>query len=450
MFRAERRTVVAVTPPGDDVQRRFVGLLATNAYRVSVLDIPGVGAAVADALDLDDTRMHSHTGRAMRTVLENLPRELLLELDPTAAARLVAAVVGLQERQVVRVFEVPEPVGPWITVLVYLPRNRFTAELPERIADIVAQAYGADRRTFEPHLGSSSLARITVSVRCPDRPTSVDLDALEHTIDEQSTSWAERLRSVLVADVGEIEARRLFDRVGSHAPVAYRAAVPPERAEHDVRRIAELLAGDDEMIDVARPVASTPRRGSGASGSTGGRRRLPLSELLPLLDHLGLQALDEQPYTFHVGGERVFVYDIGVRVPAGVELDDVRRRAVQDAFAALVAGTVESDGFNRLVLLAGLERARGRRSCAPTPSTCARSGSPSARRTSRPRWPVTPASSPTSSRCSTPASTRPGRRPGERRIASAAQAEVRERIGRARSMPSPASTTTASAGRSSR
>ena len=46
----------------------------------------------------------------------------------------------------------------------------------------------------------------------------------------------------------------------------------------------------------------------------------------------------------------MFLYDIGVRVPAGVELDEPRRTELQDAFAALVAGDVESDGFNRLVL----------------------------------------------------------------------------------------------------
>ena len=353
VFRADRQAVIAVTSDGGRTHTRFVGLLATNAYRVSVLEIPGVGEAVADALDLSEARMHSHTGRATRTVLENLPRDLVLEQEPTAVARLVAAIVGLQERQLVRVFEVPEPVGPWTTVLVYLPRNRFTAELPERIADAVATAYGADQRTFEPYLGASSLARIAVSVRRPGGVEPVDLDAIERLVDELSTSWSDRLRAALVADVGEEEARILFERVGSHAPPAYRAVVPPERADHDVRQIAALLDTDAGLStslgrDVDAPAGEwrfrVYRRGAPAA----------LSELLPLLDHLGLQALDEQPYTFDLADERVFVYGIGVRVPADVDLDPARRTAVQDAFGALVAGTIESDGFNRLVLRAGL------------------------------------------------------------------------------------------------
>ena len=192
-----------------------------------------------------------------------------------------------------------------------------------------------------------------MSVRRPGGVEPVDLDAIERLVDELSTSWSDRLRAALVADVGEEEARTLFERVGSHAPPAYRAVVPPERADHDVRQIAALLDTDAGLStslgrDVDAPAGEwrfrVYRRGAPAA----------LSELLPLLDHLGLQALDEQPYTFDLADERVFVYGIGVRVPADVDLDPARRTAVQDAFGALVAGTIESDGFNRLVLRAGL------------------------------------------------------------------------------------------------
>ena len=142
-----------------------------------------------------------------------------------------------------RVFEVPEPVGPWVTVLVYLPRNRFTAELPERVADAVARAYGADRRTFEPHVGASSLARIAVSVRRADRRRPVDLDALERTIDELSTSWPDRLRAVLVAEVGED---------------AGRAAVRPRRRATLRPPTARRCRRSGPISDVRRIASSSP------------------------------------------------------------------------------------------------------------------------------------------------------------------------------------------------
>jgi glutamate dehydrogenase len=351
VFRGERQTVVAVERDG--VQTRFVGLLATHAYRVSVLDIPGIGETVADALDLTPARMHTHAGRATRNVLENLPRDLVLELEPTALARLVSAIVGLQERQLVRAFEVPEPAGPWVTVLVYVPRDRFTAELPERVADAVARAYGADRRTFGTRVGASSLARIDVSVRAAAPRPQVDLDALERTIDELSTSWGDALRAALVAELGEQRARELYDGVGAHAPAAYVAAVSPDRAVADICRIADLVAsGEDLATALGREVDALP--GEWRFRVCRRDAPTPLSELLPLLDHLGLQALDERPYVFRLASGRVYLYDIGVRVSSDVVLDEARCAALQQAFNGLLEGTIESDGYNRLVLVAGI------------------------------------------------------------------------------------------------
>ena len=65
----------------------------------------------------------------------------MLELSAAEVATLVRDIVGLQERRLVRVFEVPEPVGLWTTVLVYFPRTRFNAELPSRVADVVARGH---------------------------------------------------------------------------------------------------------------------------------------------------------------------------------------------------------------------------------------------------------------------------------------------------------------------
>ncbi len=355
VFRPDRQTVVAVRPDGESaaVETRFVGLLSTSAYRASVLDIPGLGDDVRERLELAEERMHSHVGRATRNALEGLPRDMVLELGAERLAQLVTEIVGLQERQLVRVIVVPERVGQWATVLVYLPRSRFTADLPERVAEAVAHAFQADQQSCESFLGSSTLARIAVSVRRQDDVLIADTGALERVIDELSVSWSDMLRKALVAQAGEERGRDLYELVGAHAPASYRAAVRPERALGDVERVASVLDGEAELTTALGHDVDAP---PGEWRFRVYRRSTPaaLSELLPLLDHLGLQALDEQPYTFRSGQERVFLYDIGVRVPANVELDEGRRTELQAAFRSLVAGELESDGFNRLVLIAGL------------------------------------------------------------------------------------------------
>ncbi len=90
------------------------------------------------------------------------------------------------------------------------------------------------------------------------------------------------------------------------------------------------------------------------------RREAPiaLAELLPMLGHVGLRALEERPYQLVIEGHECFVYDIGVRVPPGVAIDDRRHAKVRSTFEGLLSGDVEPDGFNRLVLFAGLSAAQ--------------------------------------------------------------------------------------------
>ena len=85
---------------------------------------------------------------------------------------------------------------------------------------------------------------------------------------------------------------------------------------------------------------------------------ITLSAVLPLLENLGVAVVDERPFEFRpTTAHAAWVYDIGVRVPAGVEVDEARRAEFQGCFADLFRGEIENDGLNRLVLVGGM---RGR------------------------------------------------------------------------------------------
>jgi glutamate dehydrogenase len=356
IHRAARQTCISVRA-GGGARHRFIGLLASSAYRQSIMAIPTIGDRARSVVGLSGAPDDSHTARSMRNVLESLPRELLFELDTDSLAHLVIDIVGLQERRLVRVFDVPEPVGDWSTILVYLPRSRFDSQVPPEVASAVAAAYGSRYRDLESLVGTSSLARITFTVRRPAEGHPPDLDRLAADVDELTTTWADRVRAELARQVGGAEARRLADLLGPAIPPAYTAVVRPTRAVGDLVRIDSLL-GSDRVLATAmsRDVDAPPgewrfrvyRRG----------QPLLLSELLPLLGYLGLDALDERPFTFTVGDDEIHLYDIGVRLASGGELDPDRHDEMLATFEALITGEVEADGLNRLVALAGLRHAQ--------------------------------------------------------------------------------------------
>lgn len=358
IHRAVRMTSLAVrVQPGTGgpvVEHRFIGLLGSSAYRQSVFAIPVLSDIAKEVLDLSEATEVSHTGRAIKNVVETLPRDLLFELDGHSLAELVIDIVGLQERRIVRAFAVAEPVGEYTTVFVYLPKVRFEAGLQERVAEIVAQEAGGPVRDVSSLVESSSLARITMTVAAAD---ALDLELLAAEVDRATASWFDRARAAMVETFGRHEGRRLFGIVSGSVPKDYRSRVDPVHAVDDLANVAGLIAApadaDEHRLlatSFTRAVDGQPddwrfrifRRGTAAT----------IADLVPLLGHLGMHAVDEHPAVFRNGGDPVFVYDIGVRLPAGAS--EQQHGEVQRAFRALVNGAVEADGLNQLVLAADL------------------------------------------------------------------------------------------------
>ncbi len=353
VHRPARMTSLAVRPPGTDREHRFVGLLSAAAYRQSVFAVPGLNDRARSVIAAIGAAVESYTGRAVRNVIETLPRDAVFELDEASLAELVSAIVGLQERRLVRLFDVSEPVGPWTTVLVFVPRSRFTASLPSEVERLVAEFYGGDTRDLEVLLGASSLARISMTVRAP---RLVAPERLVQAIDAASTTWDERLGDALVDVLGEVEGSRVHAVVRGTIPDDYRARVRPSAAVGDLVHVAAMLSD----ADTSPTATSFGRSLDAVDGEWRFRvflrdRSVSIAELVPILEQLGLPPLDEHPSVFQGPTRRIFLYDVGVEVPA-TTIGDREHREVQLAFVDLLAGDIELDGLDKLILVAGLDR----------------------------------------------------------------------------------------------
>ncbi len=78
--------------------------------------------------------------------------------------------------------------------------------------------------------------------------------------------------------------------------------------------------------------------------------------MLPLFEDMGVEVADERPYEICPNErESVWIYDFGLTYRGEEDLEtDLVRETFQDAFIRVWRGDAESDGYNRLVLRAGL------------------------------------------------------------------------------------------------
>jgi glutamate dehydrogenase len=351
VHRPSRMTSIAVRLPAIDGEARFVGLLGSASYRQSVFAIPGIGDRANEVLERVGAAVESHTGRAVRNVIETLPRDVVFESAVEELTELVSAITGLQERRIVRVFDHAEPVGPWTTVFAYVPQSRFTAALPERVGSLVSQFYGGEVRDLETLVGASSLARISMTVR--GAPFD-DLSRLTALVDEASRTWSERARDALVDLLGEVEGYRVWSTVAASVPADYEARVHPEAAAGDLVHVEAMLSGGSAVT------TSFGRSIDAVDGEWRFRvflrdRPTTIAELVPVLEHLGLSPVDEHPSVFVGDATTVYLDDIGVRMQAH-SITDEQHAEVQGTFVDLLNGAIELDGLNRLVLSAGLDR----------------------------------------------------------------------------------------------
>ena len=358
IHRHARPVCIAVRRVGADGQvvgeERFFGLFAAAAYRASVTTIPLLRERVAWILQRSRFDPSSHTGRALRNVLETFPRDEIFEIGRDELADVAMVIVGLQERSIVRVLELRSPASGWQTLAVYMPRARLTPETPRKVAEQISASMNASRMEHDTFVSTSPLARVTVAIRRAEPVTEDDLARLTIEVDQLTQRWADGLRAALAGSLGEHEAERLSDRYAADLPSDYTSLTPPALAVLDLQTIDRLIAGDEvTATSLLSPngLAANERRFRIYRRN----RPLTLADLLPLLDQLGLQAVDERPFTLPIGNDTISLYDVGVRFADRATVSEEILAEVQSTFRQLLAGIVEGDGFNRLVLTAGLE-----------------------------------------------------------------------------------------------
>ena len=334
-------------------ERRFLGLYNSDVYRDSVLDIPLLREKAAEVLDRAGFAPESHSGRALRQILETYPRNELFQIDADELFTIASGILELQDRRQVRLFERRDDYGRFVSCLVYLPRDRYSTDRAEQIAEALREAYGGTGTEHDVLIGMGALARLYVRVALGPEVRQPVIAEVEKRLSAIVADWADELGAALVGELGEDAGLAALARFADAFPADYRDAYPPAVAAADVSRLLEIEAGADLITALHRPLGAPPEEVRFTLMRPGAP--LVLSEVLPLLEDLGVTVVDERPHEIRVDGPSVWRYDIGLRVADPERIDE---RAVREefcaTFAALFRGELESDGLNELVLVGGL------------------------------------------------------------------------------------------------
>lgn len=333
---------------------RFLGLYTSAAYNCRPWNIPIVRKKVMNVVERSSFRPDSHGGKTMLHIMESLPREELFQATRAELFDIAVNVYDLQERNVTRLMIRKDRFGRYFSCLVFIPRDRFNTETREQIQSILKSELKGQSLDFAVQIDESVLARLHVIVHVDQhQQIEYDVDDIERQVIQAVRSWQDRLKSVLVRKHDEETATQWSNQFAGYFPAAYVEDVTPWVAAFDVENLA-LLAPDDIRMSLYRP----------RSQDVGFFRfkifrydaPIPLSEVLPYLENLGMTIVNERPYQLHLAdGTTCWIQDFDMRLSSGdLDLSRVQEK-FQTAFARIIDGSSENDGFNRLILAAMLD-----------------------------------------------------------------------------------------------
>jgi glutamate dehydrogenase len=338
-------------------ERLFVGLFTSSAYHRSPRDIPLLRRKVEDCIAQAGFDSASHDGKALIHILDTFPRDELFQMSPDELFETALGILHLQERQRIALFTRRDPFERFVSCLVYLPRDRLTTELRVRLQDILARAYGGKIAAFHTQVTDASLARLHIVIETmPGAIPEVDQADLESELVEAGRSWTDHLQEALVEAYGEERGLVRFRRYAAAFPLGYRERFSAEAAVFDIDRAEEALTQGRLAVNLYRPIESPANELRLKLYAAGGQ--LTLSEVLPTLEHMGLRVLSEMPFQLQPAGvaENVWLHDFRMETADGAEIDiSTVKDVFHEAYGRILAGDMDDDGFNRLVLRARLD-----------------------------------------------------------------------------------------------
>ncbi|WP_230530500.1 NAD-glutamate dehydrogenase [Microvirga roseola] len=337
---------------------RIIGLFTSSAYTNTTGEVPYLRHKVEKVIARAGFDPASYAGRALLNVLENYPRDELFQIDEETLYHFAIEVMNLSERPRVRALARPDEFDRFVSVLVFVPKDRYDTGVRLRIGQFLARIYEGRVSASYPAYPEGPLSRTHYIIgRDEGQTPQVSRETLEKGIASIVRTWGDALRDQLLETIGGARARALAARYADAFSAAYREAFGAEQAIKDIGLLEQLSEARPRAVDLYRREGDDETRVNLKLFSRG--TALPLSERVPLLENLGFRVVNERTYrvvsTGVSGMDRVWLHDMTLERAAGgaIRIDEIQD-LIEAALLALFRGLAESDAFNRLVLEAGL------------------------------------------------------------------------------------------------
>ena len=330
---------------------RIVGLFTSTAYTRSVMKIPYLRSKAQAVIEKSGFDPADHSGKALINVLEGYPRDELFQIAVPTLRKHASAILGLVERPRVRVLYRVDQFDRFVSVITFVPRDRYDSIVREKIGTYLKTAFEGRLSAYYPAFPEGGLARVHFIIgRSGGKTPKIDTATLEDAVHAIIRTWEDALREAATTSGADMALLGIAARF----PESYRGSFSAAEALVDASRIAGITADAPIAIDYYRSKGQTPEQASLKIYHHG--RPVALSRRVPILENAGFRVISER--TFEVpeeGADSVFVHDMELEnaFAAPIDLSD-KGKLFEEVFLSVWHGDADNDGYNSLAQTAAL------------------------------------------------------------------------------------------------
>jgi len=338
-------------------EARLLGLFTSKAYMAPASHVPLLDHKLLQIIEAEDLIEGTHDHKATVGIFESFPKEELFSAPVDELRRAVVGLMQLQETQHVKLFVRRDLHNRSVASVVALPRDRFNAPLRKRLQQLFLDRFNGSSVDYQLALGETDPAQIYFTVWVTDGEIpEVSFGELEQEVVAMTRTWEDHVREELVARVGDDEAGRLAHKWAPRFPEYYQTSVQLGIAAGDIIKLDQQdQTGDDLVIGIQNEDTGDPGERLTRLSIYHRGGKLPLSTIMPHLEALGLNIIEEVPTRLRNGKVDVLIHDFGVLDENGSILDiEECGSRLSAALDAVLEGRAESDALNRLLISTNL------------------------------------------------------------------------------------------------
>jgi glutamate dehydrogenase len=326
---------------------RIIGLFTSMSLNTPNIEVPLIRKKITEVAKRAGHDPKGHAGKALMAALDSFPRDELFQIDTTLLFEFATIMAGLVDRPRVRVLSRIDRFGNFVSVFVYVPRDRYDSDARARIGAFLAEIFQGRVSTFYPSFPEGELVRVHFIIGRDGGVAPVPSpQQLEDGVADRIRTFGDRLVAAATDPTG------IGDYLDAFAG-DYQAVHTAEAALEDI--------GIIRMLPDERAIALRLGKREGRPASMGLKvyhrgSPIALSDRVPMLENFGFRVIDEDTFTVTPrSGAEAYLHDMLLEADHPVDLDDRDRGAdIERAILAVWRGEAESDGLNRLSLTAGL------------------------------------------------------------------------------------------------